>query len=119
MTTKSGNIPPTKQGWKNVSKKKVERPFRDADHVSKRGVPYWWSPDWTRATSSAGTSYGKIAAVKEKDGSVNLYMKSKDGSHSYIQGSIQREFQQWHEDRQIDYILLGMDIDEIIVDDNN
>lgn len=99
-------------------KSKIERPMRDPDHVSKRGVPYWWAPEWTRATSSAESSYGKIAAIKEKNGEVNLYMKSKTGSHSFIQGSIQQEFKQWHEDRSIDYILLGIDVDEIIVDDN-
>jgi len=99
-------------------KSKVERPMRDPDHKSKRGVPYWWAPEWVRATSASETSYGKIAAVKEKNGEVNLYMKSKDGDHSYIQGSIQREFQKWHEDRQIDYILLGIDLDDIIRDDN-
>lgn len=99
-------------------KSKIARPLRDPDHTSKRGVPYWWSPEWTRATSAAATSFGKIAAVKEKNGEVNLYMKNKSGGHSFIQGSIQREFKQWHEDRSIDYILLGMDIDEIIVDEN-
>jgi hypothetical protein len=34
-------------------------------------------------------------------------MLSKSGSLSYIQGSIQQEFKDWHDDRQIDYILLG------------
>lgn len=101
----------------NKKNKEVARPLRDPDHHSKRGVPYWWAPDWIRATSSTGNSFGKIAAIKEKDGSVNLYMRNKRGELSYIQGSIQKEFQGWHEDRQIDYILLGMDIDEIIVDE--
>lgn len=99
-------------------KSKIEKPLRDPDHTSKRGVHYYWAPDWVRGTSSINDKFGKIAAVKEKNGEVNLYMRSKNGDHSYIQGSIQREFQQWHEDRSIDYILLGMDIDEIIVDDN-
>ena len=84
----------------------VEKPLRDPDHISKRGVPYWFSPEWTRATSSAATSFGKIKAILEK-GTVNLYMVSKDGNLSYIQGSIQQEFKDWHDDRQIDYILLG------------
>ena len=84
----------------------VQRPLRDPDHISKRGVPYWWAPEWTRATSSAGTSFGKIKAILEKK-TVNLYMVSKDGNLSYIQGSIQQEFKDWHDDRQIDYILLG------------
>ena len=90
-----------------MAKQVVEKPLRDPDHVSKRGVNYWFSPEWTRATSSANDKFGKIKAILEKDGSVNLYMKSKDGNLSYIQGSIQKEFQDWHTDRQIDYILLG------------
>lgn len=99
--------------------KTLSKPMRDPDMISKRGVPYWFAPEWIRATSSAGTSFGKIAAVKDKGGqSVDLYMKSKDGNYSYIQGSIQREFQQWHEDRSIDYILLGIDLDELIKDDS-
>ena len=84
----------------------IQRPLRDPDHLSKRGVPYWWAPEWTRATSSAATSFGKIKAILEK-GTVNLYMVSKEGKMSYIQGSIQQEFKDWHDDRQIDYILLG------------
>ena len=97
-----------------MSKNKPQRPLRDPDHLSKRGVPYWFSPEWTRATNSGQSSFGKIKAIKEKNGEVNLYMQSQSGNHSYIQGSIQEEFRQWHEDRSIDYILLGMDIDEII-----
>lgn len=99
----------------------VPRPLRDPDHISKRGVPYWWSPEWTRATSSADESWGKIKAIREKacmsdgghsrpckcDTTANLYMLSKSGNHTYIQGSIQEEFRKWHDDRQIDYILLG------------
>jgi hypothetical protein len=100
-----------------MSKLKVSKPLRDADHISKRGVPYWFSPEWTRATNSGQTSFGRIKAIKEKNGEVNLYMESKDGNHSYIQGSIQQEFKQWHLDRSIDYILLGMDIDEIIANE--
>lgn len=130
-------------------KSKITRPSRDPDHYSKRDVPYWWSPEWTRGTTadnrdhewtktaiedgyidqndvlvdSSGSyirpcdSYGKIHAVKEKK-TVNLYMKSKEGKLSYIQGSIQEEFKRWHEDRQIDYILLGMDPDEILASDD-
>lgn len=101
---------------------KVSRPLRDPDHVSRRGVPYWWAPEWTRATSSAENSYGKIKAIKEPscrgagglghksckcENTVNLYMTSKHGNGTYIQGSIQQEFKDWHDDRQIDYILLG------------
>ena len=126
-----------------MSKNIVTRPNRDPDHYSKRGVPYYWAPEWIRGTSAddrdherikanlnAGwterrivddsgsflipaSSYGKIHAVKE-NGDVNLYMKSKTGNLTYIQGSIQQEFKGWHEDRSIDYILLGMDADEIL-----
>ena len=99
--------------------KTLSKPLREPDMMSKRGVPYWFAPEWIRATSSSATSYGKIAAVKDKArAGVHLYMKSKDGNYSYIQGSIQKEFQQWHEDRSIDYILLGIDLDELIKDEN-
>jgi hypothetical protein len=108
---------------KKATKVVVQRPLRDPDHVSKRGVYYWWSPEWTRGTSGSNTSFGKIKAIREKsckggyigcstkkckcEDTVNLFMVSKDGNMTYIQGSIQDEFKQWHEDRQIDYILLG------------
>lgn len=97
---------------KKTVKVEIQRPLRDPDHVSKRGVYYWWSPEWTRGTSGSNTSFGKIKAIREpayKGGpdTVNLYMVAKDGNETFIQGSIQEEFKQWHEDRQIDYILLG------------
>ena len=125
-----------------MSKKKVTRPNRDPDHYSKRMVPYWWSPEWIRGTSADGVysastnivgadiimndqgqqvrpcdNYGRIHAVKEKN-DVNLYMKSKEGNLSFIQGSIQKEFKKWHLDKQIDYILLGIDPDEIIAQED-
>lgn len=123
-------------------KSKIARPNRDPDHMSKRSVPYWWSPEWIRGTSAdyvcdelapvlrggfhqnnngqwvqPCVGYGRIHAVKEK-GDVNLYMKSKDGNLSFIQGSIQKEFKRWHEDRSIDYLLLGIDPDEIIANED-
>jgi len=61
-------------------------------------------------------SYGRIHAVK-KNNDVELYMKSKSGDLSYIQGSIQQEFKRWHDDRSIDYMLLGLDPDEILASD--
>jgi|GEM_PF-4965274 len=99
---------------KSPAKEVIQKPYRDQDHVSKRGVHYWWAPEWIRGTSSSNDSFGRIKAIKEKNGDVNLYMKSKDGNLTYIQGSIQKEFQQWHTDRQIDYMLLGEDPDSII-----
>jgi hypothetical protein len=92
----------------------VQKPMREPDHISKRGVHYFWSPEWVRGTSGSNLSFGKIKAVKEKNGEVNLYMLSKSNKLSYIQGSIQKEFKDWHEERQIDYILLGISVDEII-----
>ena len=99
----------------------IPRPLRDADHTSKRGVYYWWAPEWTRGTDGGNTRFGKIKALKQRvchgwhghknctkcEWTVNLYMLSKDGNMTYIQGSIQQEFKDWHDDRQIDYILLG------------
>ena len=111
-----------------MAKAIIPRPLRDPDHLSKRGVPYWWAPEWTRGTGAqhkdsngyyACNSYGKIKAVKNgKD--VSIHMVSKDGNATYIQGSIQQEFKDWHIDRQIDYILLGEDpdsADELIIND--
>lgn len=40
-------------------------------------------------------------------------MESKAGNRTYIQGSIQREFKEWHENRKIDYFFLAMDPDEL------
>jgi hypothetical protein len=95
----------------------VEKPSRDPDHVSKRGVHYWWSPEWVRGTSYSNTSFGRIKAIKEGN-NVNLYMLSKEGKLKYIEGSIQREFKDWHEARKIDYFFLADDpeaLDEAIL----
>jgi len=100
----------------------IQKPLRDPDHISKRGVHYYWAPEWVRGTSSANDRFGKIKAILEPactsngigghkkcscEKTVSIYMLSKSGSLSYIQGSIQQEFKDWHDDRQIDYILLG------------
>jgi hypothetical protein len=93
------------------------KPLRDPDHISKRGVYYWWSTEWLRGTNSANTSFGRIKAIKER-GTVNLYMVSKDGNLTYIQGSIQQEFKDWHLQRKIDYFFLADDpeaLDDIIL----
>lgn len=92
-------------------------PLRDPDHVSKRGVNYWWSPEWVRCNDSSNTTYGRIRAIKEK-GTVNLYAKSKAGKLNYIQGSIQQEFKDWHEQRKIDYFFIAdspEDLDDFIL----
>lgn len=106
----------------------IQRPLRDPDHLSKRNVPYWWAPEWIRGTSEqikdkdgiyACTSYMKIKALKQQD-TVELFMQNKKGEYNYIRGSIQNEFKSWHEDRKIDYILLGEDpdlIDDLIINE--
>lgn len=92
--------------------KKVKKPLRDPDMLSKRDIPYWFAPEWVRIQSG---SVGRIIALKDKKTKeVDLHMLSKEGNVTYIQGSIQREFQDWHTDNKIDCILLGVDEDEII-----
>lgn len=54
----------------------------------------------------------KIRPIRKGD-DVELHMESKDGNLTYIQGSIQKEFKQWHLDREIDYILLGEEPEDI------
>jgi hypothetical protein len=85
----------------------VERPLRDPDYVSKWGVWYFWAPEWVRGTIPANDRFGKIKAILENSGDVNLYMVSKEGKLTYIPGRIQQEFKDWYDSRQIDYILLG------------
>ncbi len=102
-TSKSKYVPP-------------DAPLREPDHVSKRGVNYWWSPEWIRCTDSSNTRYGRIKAIKEYN-TVNLYMQSKDGNLTYIQGSIQQEFKDWHEKRKIDYFFLADELDPDALDD--
>lgn len=87
-------------------------PLREPDLVSKRGVNYWWSPEWVRCTDSTNRNHGRIKAIKEHN-TVNLYMQSKEGNLSYIQGSIQDEFKDWHEQRKIDYFFLADNPEEL------
>ena len=98
--------------------KKVKKPTREPDHISKRGKDYWWSPEWTR---EIGNGYGRIKAITKKnrygDDYVELFGLSKTGNMTYIQGSIQVEFYRWHLDNEIDYILLGIEIEEVILTD--
>lgn len=93
-------------------KKQLEVPWwRPHDHVSKRGIKYWWAPEWVRDLNG---SPSKLRAIKNTNGDVDLHMESKSGNLTYIQGSIQEEFRKWHTDRQIDYILLGEDPEELL-----
>lgn len=92
--------------------KKVKKPTREPDMLSKRGVPYWFGPDWVRDLNG---TICRIVPLIHRDDSVALYMLPKTGGQpSYIEGSIQKEFLKWHEDRQIDAILLGLDESSII-----
>lgn len=89
--------------------KKIEKPYREPDMLSKRGVPYWFAPEWVRDTNG---TVNRIKPIKVNQHRVDLHAVSKDGNSTYIQGSIQQEFHKWHEDRAIDLILLGIDEEE-------
>jgi len=91
--------------------KTVSRPNREPDYYSKRDVPYWWAPEWVRGS---GKGYGRIIFDSKDEG---LHMLSKKGNSTWILGSIQYEFQEWHEENEIDYILLGMDYSDLNLDD--
>lgn len=104
--------------------KAVKRPNREPDMVSKRGMCYWFGPEWVR---EAGKSYGRILPVAV-GGGVGLHMLSKTGNLSYIRGSIQREFRWWHEenkekitpwrdDFEVDCVLLGMEPADLLLSD--
>lgn len=93
--------------------KELEVPWwRPHDYESKLGIKYWWHPEWIRNLHGKAS---KIRPIKNKRGTdVDLYIESKSGNLTYIQGSVQREFKKWHGDRQIDHILLGENPDELL-----
>jgi hypothetical protein len=105
---------------------KVKEPTRKPDYISARGVPYWWGPEWVR---KSGKSCSRILPVaSEYDNTVSLHMLAKDGSLSYIRGRIQHAFIDWHkqnqngvvpwrEDMELDCILLGVDVSDLLLDD--
>ena len=92
--------------------KKVKSPNREPDMLSKRGIPYWFGPEWVRSQNGY---ISRIKPIKDKNGSVTLHMLSKDGNLTYIQGSIQEEFKRWHQDKEIDFILLGINEDDVLL----
>ena len=94
--------------------KKVAKPNRDSDYVSKRGIHYWWAPEWVRDLNG---TICRIMPITVADDAVDLHMISKTGNASFIRGSIQHEFQRWHSDNHIDYILLGMDYSDLKLED--
>lgn len=93
---------------------KVKKPEREPDHFSKRGIPYWWAPEWVRNLNG---TICRIKPIEESRDCVRLYMVSKEGNLSYIRGSIQEEFIRWHEQNGIDYILLGVYEDKVEASD--
>jgi hypothetical protein len=105
---------------------KVKEPKRKPDMYSKRGVPYWFGPEWVR---KSGKTCGRILPVRnEGDDRVTLHMLSTEGNLSYIQGSIQEEFQDWlrntkrevvpwRDDLIGDCILLGVSPTDLQVSD--
>ncbi len=105
--------------------KNVKRPTREPDMHSKRGVPYWFGPEWVR---HSGKHPQRILPIANENGSVSLHMLSKGGSLTYIQGSIQYEFQDWlrmnegacmtwREDMEMDCLLLGVTPEELMQSD--
>jgi hypothetical protein len=82
----------------------IERPQREPDLVSKRGVHYWFGPEWIRCLNGSNTTFGRIAAQEGEHGGT-LYSLSKTGNMTYIQGSIQHEYRQWYQSR-LDYFFL-------------
>lgn len=91
----------------------IEEPDRNPDYHSKRGIPYWWAPEWVKKLNN---KYCRIIPLKKGD-DVELHAVSKDGNLTYIRGSIQQACKDWHADNQIDYILLGMNEDDLISPD--
>lgn len=86
--------------------------------IAIKAYPHLWKyldndPNAIYGVGLDHVTFGKIVPIKE-NGTVNLYMKSKSGNLTFIKGSIQQEFKKWHEDKCIDYMLLGMDPDELI-----
>jgi len=104
----------------------VKEPTRKPDMHSKRDVPYWFGPNWIR---KSGKTCGRILPVlNERTEQVELHMLSTDGNLSYIQGSIQQEFQEWlrstkkdvvpwREDLVGDCLLLGISPSEVLLND--
>jgi len=103
----------------------VKEPIRKPDMYSKRGVPYWFGPNWVR---KSGKTCGRILPVANEYGDVQLYMLAKTGSLSYIQGSIQHEFKYWlanyqgdiapwRDDLEVDCILLGVNPEDLLLSD--
>lgn len=92
--------------------KPIVKPLRDPDYTSERGVEYWFSPEWVRNLNG---TICRIKVIKNNNNDADLHMVSKSGNHSFIRGRIQQAFKQWHLDRQIDYLLLGVDPDEDLV----
>lgn len=96
----------------NMSDKLVIPIWRPHDHESKRGVRYWFAPEWVRDLNGVAS---KLRPIKNKaTNDVDLMMESKAGKLTFIQGSIQREFKKWHQDRSIDYMILGEDPDALL-----
>lgn len=105
---------------------KVKEPTREPDTFSKRGVPYWFGPEWAR---KSGKTCGRILPVlNEHNDIVELHMLSVDGNLSYIEGSIQQEFRiwlkntkkdviPWRADLEVDCVLLGVKPEELLLSD--
>lgn len=105
--------------------KNVKEPTREPDLISKRGVPYWFAPEWIR---KSGKTCSRIIPVADDFGNVSLHMLSKTGNLTYIQGSIQvqfknwltnnsHEFVPWREDMEVDCLILGVEPSDLLLND--
>ena len=93
---------------------KVSDPRRDADYISARGVPYYFGPDWVKGKDG---KFGRIYPIRRSEDHVLLYFLSKDGNVTYAQGRVQRAFLDWHDEREIDCILLARPLEDLIITD--
>lgn len=99
--------------------KVIPKPKRPPDLISKRGIPYWFGPDWVRDLNG---TICRIKAIRMKlfsyaEEGVYLHMLSKDGNVNFIPGSIQKEFSDWCKQAEIDEILIGITVDQVIATD--
>ncbi len=103
----------------------IVQPSRIADHVSHRGVLYWWAPDWVRYSPGKKSAFGRVLPVRLKaNESVFLHSLSQSGNLTLIKGRIQHAFQVWYilnkdvkvwnEDMSFDCLILDEDPRDVL-----
>lgn len=105
--------------------RQLEIPYwRPHDYISPRGARYWFHPEWVR---DLGGCVSKIYPQKKGDASSDavsfvLCGESLVGStYGPIAGPVQERFQEWYKNREIDCILMGEDMRNMLTvnRDNN